>query len=384
MKTSRVGIHLLSVSLLLLWGGVMLYFYASGRLVDGEYLARDGWFRPMVMISGIGLCVLGLFNLATMHAKEADCCEHEHDHHHKVDRQPSADQIPINRQRAADPHSDGDCCGHDHTPEHRHKDGKSSDHEPGHEHSHGILEESGSIGRLVAIIILAVPVSYAAVRSPDRFSVQTAVNKGVYAQNYTDTTAARQYSRVKNDDNISSTSALPNHASAKAAETWHAPVAETNSAPVAAAQTKSYGTFTLADLKAQVPQNKEGNFLLEIPEIYYTAGDKEVQGVLAGQPVETTAQVLPEKMPDPENPDKQINHPTRLRIFRMLVQCCAADARPFSIPAEFEKKAPEFKGMTWVKVTGTMTYKSEGGQTVPVLLVTSMTESAEPDNKMMY
>ncbi len=73
-----------------------------------------------------------------------------------------------------------------------------------------------------------------------------------------------------------------------------------------------------------------------------------------------------------------------MRIFRLLMQCCAADARPFSIPVEFEAKAPEFKDMTWVKVTGTMSYKSEGGQTVPVLLATSMVESAEPDNKMIY
>ena len=119
-----------------------------------------------------------------------------------------------------------------------------------------------------------------------------------------------------------------------------------------------------------------GNFLLEVPEIYYTAGDKEVQGVLAGQSVETIAQVLPEKL---NNPDGK-----RVRIFRLLIQCCAADARPFSIPVEFEKKAPEFKESTWVKVTGKMTYKSEGGQTVPVLLATTMTESAEPDNKMIY
>ena len=372
MKNSRTGIHLLSVVLLLLWGGVMLYFYASGRLASGEYLARDGWFRPMVLVAGIGLCVLGLFNLATMGAKEADCCDHDHDHGHDHGHD----------------HDHDACCGHDHLHEHHHhaEGGHAGHAHPPHDHSHdeenghahGILEESGPVGRLVAIIILAVPVSYAAIRSPDRFSAQTAVNKGVYAQNYADTSAAKQYSRVKNEDKKPSP---PPVAAVKAADappaTPEGDVAkEVNAAPPAGAQTKSYGNFTLADLKAQVPQSKEGNFLLEVPEIYYTAGDKEVQGVLAGQPVETIAQVLPEKL---NNPDGK-----RVRIFRLLIQCCAADARPFSIPVEFENKAPEFKEMTWVKVTGKMSYKSEGGQTVPVLLAVTMTETAEPDNKMIY
>ena len=139
---------------------------------------------------------------------------------------------------------------------------------------------------------------------------------------------------------------------------------------------KSYGSFTLEDLKAQVPQSKEGHFILEVPELYYTGGDLEVQKVLAGQMVETTAQVLPEKV------NNEDGH--RLRIFRMLVQCCAADARPFSVPVDFGKKAPDLKEMSWVKVVGKMTYKKEGDQTVPVIEATQMDETTAPDNAMIY
>jgi hypothetical protein len=96
-------------------------------------------------------------------------------------------------------------------------------------------------------------------------------------------------------------------------------IAKTPATPAGAAETQSYGKFSLADLEAQVPKSKEGNFILEVPEIYYTAGDAEVQRVITGQSVETVAQVLPEKV---NNPDGH-----RLRIFRLLVQCCAADAR---------------------------------------------------------
>ena len=53
MKKSRSFIHLISVLLLLLWGGVMLYFYASGRLERGEYVSSEGWFSAMVLVGGI-------------------------------------------------------------------------------------------------------------------------------------------------------------------------------------------------------------------------------------------------------------------------------------------------------------------------------------------
>jgi uncharacterized membrane protein YcgQ (UPF0703/DUF1980 family) len=139
---------------------------------------------------------------------------------------------------------------------------------------------------------------------------------------------------------------------------------------------KSFGSFTLEDLKAQVPMSKEGNFILEVPELFYTAGDKEVQTVLTGQSVETIAQVMPEKL---NNADGK-----RLRILRLLVQCCAADARPFSGPIEFSEKAPEFKEMTWVKVVGKMGYKQEGGQTVPMIEVKKIEETTAPDNAMIY
>lgn len=58
----------------LFWAGVMLYFYGSGRIV--KYLAPD--FRYLALFGGMGLAVLGLFNLLTA-GQKADC-GHDHDH----------------------------------------------------------------------------------------------------------------------------------------------------------------------------------------------------------------------------------------------------------------------------------------------------------------
>ncbi len=240
----------------------------------------------------------------------------------------------------------------------------------------------------MAILIIAAPVTWAAVRSPDQYSANAVVNKGLYNQNYGSTTRADQFS-LRGDGGKNAVAEKEATAKATTAEplpqavTTGAAGATSASAPVSsstppggAKETKSYGGFTLADLEAQVPKSKAGNFILDVPELYYTAGDKEVQGVITGQMVETTAQVLPEKV---NNEDGR-----RLRIFRMLVQCCAADARPYSIPILFSETAPTFKDMTWVKVAGKMSYQQEGGQTVPMIEVTTIEETTAPDNATIY
>ncbi|MBL9129737.1 MAG: DUF1980 domain-containing protein [Verrucomicrobiaceae bacterium] len=417
MSGPRTLIHLLSVTTLLLWGGVMLFFHYSGRVA--AYLPPDGIFRPMVLAAGIGLCVLGLFNLLTMNTEDIGCEGHEHahdddhdhskcghDHGHKHDHGGCC-----GHDHGHEHHDHGKCdhdhgkCGHEHAHEHKHvhADGCCG-HDHGHEahgHAHGILEESGWAGRLTALGILIVPLSVAAVLTPDRYSSNAVMNKGLYNPNYADTSRAEQFSLKNKSGTAPST---PKRAEPKVTPTdlppatvAAAPSGDSKAPPIPGAppppskpgeppnaanapkpptEAKSYGTFTLEDLKAQVPQSKEGHFLLDVPEIYYTGGDLEVQKVLTGQMVETTAQILPEKV---NNADGH-----RMRIFRMLVQCCAADARPFSVPIDFGKKAPDFKDMTWVKVTGKVSYKKEGDQTVPLLEVSKVEETTAPDNAMIY
>jgi len=397
MNGTRTLIHLLSVTTLLVWGGVMLFFHISGRLV--AYLPPDGIFRPMVLWAGIGLGILALFNLLTMNAEDIGCEGHDHGHD-----EPDHDHSKCGHDHSHDhdhQHEHGTCDhGHDHKHEHKHYCGHDHSHDHTHHehaehagHAHGILEESGWAGRIIALLILIAPITWAALSTPDRYSPNAVMNKGLYDPNYADTSRAEQFSLRKDDKGkpamptakpAPAINDLPPATVASAPPIPGAPPPPTkpgeppnaNKAPPPAKDAKSYGTFTLEDLKAQVPMSKEGNFLLDVPEIYYTGGDLEVQKVLTGQMVETTAQVLPEKVNNPEG--------HRLRIFRMLVQCCAADARPFSVPIDFGKKAPEYKDMTWIKVTGKVSYKKEGDQTVPLIEVSKVEETTAPDNAMIY
>lgn len=64
--------RILSSLAVLAWSGVMLYFYSSGRI--NKYLVGD--FRLIAFVGGLGLAVLGLFNLLT--ARETADCGHDH------------------------------------------------------------------------------------------------------------------------------------------------------------------------------------------------------------------------------------------------------------------------------------------------------------------
>ncbi|GAA5482692.1 TIGR03943 family putative permease subunit [Haloferula sargassicola] len=104
---------------LILWGGTLVAFHASGRMV--KYLAPD--FRTLALGGGLGLIVLGLFCLLTA-------------------------------RRKAD-------CGHDHGP------GDAHDH------------ESLDIHPLGAFLIMVAPVALAVVWTTDGYSVAALTRKGL-------------------------------------------------------------------------------------------------------------------------------------------------------------------------------------------------------------
>lgn len=102
----------------LLWSACILYFYDSGRIV--KYLAPD--FRTIALAGGLGLAVLGLFNLLTAFQK-AD-------------------------------------CGHDH----------------GEEHDH----EGGDMNPFASLLLMVLPVALSMAWTKDQFSESTLARKGLY------------------------------------------------------------------------------------------------------------------------------------------------------------------------------------------------------------
>ena len=133
--------------------------------------------------------------------------------------------------------------------------------------------------------------------------------------------------------------------------------------------------FTLADLKAQIQQDRDGVFLMELSDIIHTATDPEVRGLLQGQPVATTAQVTAEAQ---DNAGA-----SRLRLFRSQILCCASHLRQYCVSVECVGKAPTFKDRAWVRVVGTLSYQSEDGKVIPFILAKEVKEIASPPNPLL-
>lgn len=106
---------------LLFWSAVLLYFYASGRI--NKYLATD--FRPFALIGGLGLAVVGSFNILTAW--------------HIAD------------------------CGHDHGGE-----------DDPHDH------EGGATSPLAAFLLMVVPVAFSVAWTKDAYSIAALSRKGLY------------------------------------------------------------------------------------------------------------------------------------------------------------------------------------------------------------
>jgi len=298
---------------------VLLYFYASGRV--NHYLTGDGPFRITVLIAGVIMAVLAVFNLLTA-GEELECCHH-HDHDHDHDQ------------------------GHD---------------DEDHVHDHPPLG-NGTLGGVIgATLLLLVPISTAALLSPDRFTAAAVLNKET-TLDVTD--APEAFALNKSDGKTKNKSGAAGTASPGAGS-------GTASSP---RQPLKLPTFTLADLDAQVDKTSDGHYLLQIPELFYTAGDREVRTVLEGLPVETVGQIMPGSTEDEGN---------RLRIFRLYIECCIADARPVSIPMQFSGPRPETRELGWVRIVGRMSYPMENGLVVPLLNVDQFEETPEPEDSMLY
>lgn len=105
----------------LVWSGVLLYFHATGRI--NKYLAPD--FRPIAFAGGLGLAVMGLFNLLT--TGQSAGCDHDHGH--------------------------GD-----------------------HEHDH----ESGDMHPLLAFLLMVAPIGLSVAWTKDGYSEAALARKGLY------------------------------------------------------------------------------------------------------------------------------------------------------------------------------------------------------------
>lgn len=315
--------------LLLLWGGVMIYYFASGRVV--HYLTGFGGFRVQALLCGLLLCVMAAFELLVRPPQEED---HGHGHDHE----------------------------HDHGHDHEHDEaggctGCGGDHATG-DHAHAA--PGGWLAKAVTFLVLALPLSAAALYSPDRYSDQFFINKA----NAVTSAGASALSGGGID------------LAKRAGKARPLPGAATTAAPDGSAPANANANaFTVQELeRLSGGRTPDGNIPLQLVELFYMpAQTRDVQEVVSTQVVETTGQAIKDKQ-----------DPTKMRLFRLMMTCCAADARPVSIPVEFEAAPPEWREMGWYKATGKIEYREINGTPTTVFKATGLTPSKPPRQQMMY
>lgn len=273
------------------WGGLMIYFYYSGRL----FVYLDISFHHFVMMGGIGMTILGLYSVICprpSHDHVHTSCDHDHEHHH----------------------GHGEECGHHHEHDHHHEHGEECDHD--HDEGHGPI---------VTILLTIIPLTIAMTQTKDGLSTRGLAKKGLYES-----------------PNIEGTMLPP---------------------------------FTREDLERDYPKNASGDFQLPLIWPYYAAGDREVQGILEGLPVEFEGRIAPEKINNESG--------NRLRIFQKIITCCAADLQVVGVSIEFPEGIERPKLDSWSKAAGVLTFEKVGSRINPLLKVREVFPAEEPYNEFI-
>ena len=273
------------------WSAVLLYFFFSGRIQ--AFLHPT--FRPYVLIAGLVMAAMALVFL--LFPADANCCS-------------SAE------------------CGH------------------------GLARYA--TGKILTFLILLLPLTAAAMFSPDGFGKDAMLNRGII----TDVAGLRPPTAAK-------TAPL-------AAPELPLPVNE--NFPTATAPAPAAGTPPPAP-QDYLQRTPDGRIIAEVLDLLYAAQDNALRKDFEGKAVELTGQLMPDASNNASG--------KRFKAVRMFMTCCAADSRPVATLVECET-LPPLPEMTWIKVTGTATFPIENGRRISILKADRVEKSAPPDETMLY
>jgi uncharacterized repeat protein (TIGR03943 family) len=123
------------------------------------------------------------------------------------------------------------------------------------------------------------------------------------------------------------------------------------------------------------PRTKDGHLALTSIDLLYAANEPRMRRDFENQYVEVVGQFFPAHRNNPDG--------SRFSLIRMMILCCAADARPVAITIN----APHhesFPSMSWVKVAGKVTFPIEGGRPVPLIDAGSVAPTEAPRETFLY
>jgi hypothetical protein len=159
-----------------------------------------------------------------------------------------------------------------------------------------------------------------------------------------------------------------------AASASAAPSAGNGSQPPASAEKTHPAAAQQESFADYLQRTPEGYIVAEVLDLLYAAQDN----VLRKDFEDKTVQLVVQYMPD----TGATAGSARFKGVRMFMTCCAADARPIATLIEGEK-LPEVPEMTWVKVTGKATFPVERGRRISVVKAEKVEKTEPPPESML-
>ena len=123
-----------------------------------------------------------------------------------------------------------------------------------------------------------------------------------------------------------------------------------------------------------IPKTADGNIAASVIDLIYAAQDPSLRSDFEGKTVEIVGQLMAEKSGSTGN---------RMKVVRMFMTCCAADAKPVAALIELPAKT-DVPELSWVRVVGKPAFPSEGGKTVAVMKVESIKPTSPPGEAMLF
>jgi uncharacterized repeat protein (TIGR03943 family) len=121
-----------------------------------------------------------------------------------------------------------------------------------------------------------------------------------------------------------------------------------------------------------LPRAADGNVMLEVTDLLYGENEESLRKEFTGKTIEVVGQYLPGSKPN------------EFKIVRMLIVCCAADARPIAVSVQTQKPV-SVADMSWVKVIGKAEFQESGGSKANVLFKAAEVQPTDPpQDAMLY
>ena len=191
-------------------------------------------------------------------------------------------------------------CGHDHSHEH----GDDCGHD---DHDHGQGHDHHEQNPLAALLLMLLPVILCTYFTEHAYSKEALRWKGLYQRSNEKRTLEDLYSNYNTE-------------------------------------------FTRELLEKRTPRTKEGNFLLRLEELYWSAGDEKIMKVYDGLPAQLEGRLIEEQ--SDLNPEGN-----RKRLYRVVMTCCAADAQVLGVPLQFSEGLPSLEDKKWITARGKVAFE---------------------------